>query len=132
MTLLYQLLPSTFLSNRLLCTFFFVHCGFDKPFLLQNMSEQPHIAIHVFSLTPLISIDAVGDRLISKTLIQIKGQVEEVEEGSMGDILGLQRRRRNLKKTSSFCLLPCYGWRPQELVFVTLPLLSLRVVSIQD
>lgn len=54
-------------------TFFFVHSGFEKPFLLQNVVEQPHIATHVFCLTTFISIHAVGDKLISKTLIQIKG-----------------------------------------------------------
>lgn len=36
------------------------------------MSEQPHIAIHVFSSTVLISIDAVWDKLISKTLIKLR------------------------------------------------------------
>lgn len=67
-------------------TFFFVLSGFEKPFLLQNMAEQPHIATYVFTLTTLVSIDAVGDKLISKTLIHIK---VAVGESSMGDMLGL-------------------------------------------
>lgn len=85
MTLVYQLLYSAFLSNRL--HIFLVHSGFEKPFLLQSIAEQPHIATHVFSVTSLMSIDAVGDKLISKTLIQIKGCVT-VGEGGVGYISG--------------------------------------------